>query len=311
MSELHVIFGTGPLGRYTAESLIEKGHEVRLINRSGKMEMKPEGAELVSGDAYNFLQTMQLVDGATSIYQCAQPAYHKWEKEFPNLQNAIIELANVSKSKLIVAENLYMYGKASAANMTEKTPYEPCSKKGKVRTEMTKVLFDAHANGFIRAASVRGSDFFGPWDPNNGERIFNAALNRKPINMLGKLDQPHSFTYVKDFGKALAIAGTKDKALGRAWHVPSGKAYTQQEIVEIIAKQLGYELKARTAGKFILNLIGIFNPIVKEVIEMLYQFEAPFIMDASAMEKEFGMTATPMEQRVLETLDWFKRYKKN
>ena len=275
MSELHVIFGTGPLGRYTAESLIEKGHEVRLINRSGKMELKPEGAELVSGDAYNFLQTIQLVDGATTIYQCAQPAYHKWEQEFPNLQNAIIELANVSKSKLI------------------------------------KVLFDAHANGFIRAASVRGSDFFGPWEPNNGEMIFKAALNRKPINMLGKLDQPHSFTYVKDFGKALAIAGTNDKTLGRAWHVPSGKAYTQQEIVEIIAKQLGYELKARTAGKFILNLIGIFNPIVKEVIEMLYQFEAPFIMDASAMEKEFGITATPMEQRVLETLDWFKRYKKN
>ena len=309
MSELHVIFGTGPLGRFTAEALIEKGFQVRLINRSGKMEIKPEAAEIVRGDAYNFSETFNLVKGATTIYQCAQPPYHRWEEEFPKLQNAIIQLAIASQSKLVVAENLYMYGKTHAQCMTENTPYDPCSKKGKVRTEMTKVLFDSHASGKISAASVRGSDFFGPWEPNNGEMIFNAALKKRPINILGKLDQPHSFTYVKDFGKALATAGTNHKALGRAWHVPSGKAYTQQEIVDIISKQLGYQLKARPAGKFILNLMGIFNPMVREVIEMLYQFEAPFVMDASDMEKEFGITATPMEQRISETLDWARLYK--
>jgi nucleoside-diphosphate-sugar epimerase len=174
---------------------------------------------------------------------------------------------------------------------------------------MTKALFESHASGQLSAVSVRGSDFFGPWEPNNGEMIFNAALKKKPINMLGKLDQPHSFTYVKDFGQALAIAGTNDKALGKAWHVPSGKAYTQQEIVDMISSQIGYEIKARTAGKFILNLIGIFNPSVKEVIEMLYQYEAPFVIDASAMEKEFGLFATPMAQRISETLDWVSLYK--
>lgn len=306
MSDLHVIFGTGPLGRYTAEALLEKGFNVRLINRSGKMENSPKDAEIVKADATNFSETIDIVQGATAIYQCAQPAYHRWQEEFPRLQDAILKLAIESKSKFIVAENLYMYGNPNGQPMVETTPHNPCSKKGKVRAKMTKALFEAHKNGKVRAASVRGSDFFGPWEPINGEMIFKTALKRKTINMLGNLNQPHSFTYVKDFGKALAIAGTDDRALGKTWHVPSGTAFTQNQLLDMLSNQLGYELKARATGKFMLNLIGLFNPSVKEVIEMLYEFEAPFVIDASAMEKTFGLTATPFEQRISETLDWAK-----
>ena len=306
MSDLHVIFGTGPLGRYTSEALLEKGFNVRLINRSGKMKTSPKGVEIIKADATNFSETIDLVQGATAIYQCAQPAYHRWQEEFPQLQDAILKLAIESKSKFIVAENLYMYGNTNGQPMVENTPHNPCSKKGKVRAEMTKALFEAHKNGKVRATSVRGSDFFGPWESINGEMIFKTALKRKTINMLGNLNQPHSFTYVKDFGKALAIAGADDRALGKAWHVPSGEAFTQNQLLDMLSKQLGYKLKARATGKFMLNLIGLFNPSAKEVVEMLYEFEAPFVIDASAMEKTFGLTATPFEQRISETLDWAK-----
>jgi nucleoside-diphosphate-sugar epimerase len=122
--------------------------------------------------------------------------------------------------------------------------------------------------------------------------------------MLGNLNQPHSFTYVKDFGKALAIAGTDDRALGKGWHVPSGEAFTQKQLLDTLSKQLGYELKARATGKFMLNIIGLFNPSVKEVVEMLYEFNTPFVIDGSAMETTFGLKPTPMEQRIYETLVW-------
>lgn len=307
MSSLHVIFGTGPLGRYTAEALIEKGFNVRLINRSGKMENSPKGAEIIKSDATNFSKTIDLVQGAATIYQCAQPAYHRWQEEFPQLQDAIIKLAIESKSKLIVAENLYMYGNTHGHPMTETTPFNPCSKKGKVRAEMSKILFKAHVDGKVRVASARGSDFFGPWEPIYGKMIFEAALKKKTLNMLGNLNQPHTFTYVKDFGKALAIAGTDERALGKAWHVPSGEAFTQNQLLDLLSKQLGYELIARETGKFMLHLIGFFNPSVKEVVEMLYEFEAPFVMDSSEMEKTFGLKATPFEQRISETLEWVKK----
>jgi nucleoside-diphosphate-sugar epimerase len=136
--------------------------------------------------------------------------------------------------------------------------------------------------------------------------LFQAALQRKTVNLLGKLNVPHTFTYVKDFGKALAIAGTDERAIGKVWHVPSGKAYTQGEIIGKLSYLLGYEVKIRTNGKLMLSLIGLFNKKVKEVVEMLYEFEEPFIMSASEMEKEFNFSATPMEQRLQETLDWVK-----
>lgn len=304
MNQLHVIFGTGPLGRYTAEALIQKGYQVRLISRSGVMKSPPVGCEIVKADALNTTGTAALVKGAESIYQCAQPAYHRWREEFPPLQQAILKAATVCGARLIVAENLYMYGDPKGRALTEGTPYDPCSVKGAVRAAMAREILDAHARGIVRAASVRGSDFFGPWEPINSQMIFKAALQKKTINMLGSLNQAHTFTYVKDFGRALAVAGTDERALGRAWHVPSGPPFTQNQVLDLLSKQLGHPLKARAAGKFMLSLIGLFDPGAKEVVEMLYEFTSPFVMDSSAMEKIFGLTHTPMEMRISETLEW-------
>lgn len=310
MNNLHVIFGMGPLGRYTAESLLKKGCRVRMISRKGTMTDPPGGAELVAADIMNKDEIVPLTDGAESIYQCAQPAYHHWAQEFPALQNSVIEAAANAGAKLIAAENLYMYGDTNGVPMTETTSFNPCSRKGEVRGKMTETLFSAHSSGKIRAASVRGSDFFGPWEQINGKMIFAAAVKRKPVNMLGSLIQPHTFTYVKDFGYALATAGTDERALGKAWHVPSGAAYTGQQLLDILSAQLGYKVKGMAAGKLILSLIGLFDKGAKEVIEMLYEFTSPFVMDSSLMEKTFGLTYTPMEQRITETLEWAKEYVK-
>ncbi|HNN82370.1 MAG TPA: hypothetical protein PKL30_26070, partial [Leptospiraceae bacterium] len=123
MKDLHIIFGTGPLGRYTAEALLEMGKEVILINRSGKMDSIPNGAKLIVGDILNLNNIKHIMIGATSIYQCAQPEYHEWIEKFPALQRAILELSIELKSRLIVAENLYMYGKMGDKPFKETDPY--------------------------------------------------------------------------------------------------------------------------------------------------------------------------------------------
>jgi nucleoside-diphosphate-sugar epimerase len=306
MKDKHLIFGTGPLGRYTAEALLQKGHRVIMINRSGKMLSPPAGAELIKSDALTVDVNSDIFKKVETIYQCSQPAYHRWREEFPKLQDAILRIAIENKTKLIVAENLYMYGNTHGKPMTEETPYNPCSRKGQVRMEMSNTLFAAYKQGQVQVAVVRGSDFFGPLEPINGEMIFKAALKKKTLNMLGNLNQPHSFTYVKDFGKALAIAGTDDRALGKIWHVPSGKPYTQNELAALLSEELGYPVKTRATGKLMLSLIGLFNKSANEVVEMLYEFNEPFILNSDLMERTFGLTDTPMEQRIKETLEWAK-----
>ena len=138
--ELHVIFGTGPLGKWTARELVRQGKRVRLINRSGIATDVPTGAEIVKADAYDVRQTMALTAGATAVYQCAQPAYHEWATMFPPLQAAILEGAVAARAKLIVPENLYMYGTPGAGPLTEASSYQAQTRKGKVRQAMTEAL---------------------------------------------------------------------------------------------------------------------------------------------------------------------------
>ncbi len=304
MSDLHVIFGTGPLGKWTARELTGMGHRVRLVNRSGQAADLPAGAEVIKADAYDLEAAVNITKGATSVYQCAQPAYHQWAGNFPRLQASILEAAARNGAKLVLAENLYLYGDPNGAPLTEQTPMNPNTRKGQVRLEMTRAAFEAHRAGKLRVTAARGSNFFGPDDPINADLIFKPAIEGKTVNMIGSLNQPHTFTYAPDFGRALAILGTRDEADGKAWHVPSDAPVTQGELIKLIQAELGKPVKAMAGGKLILGVMGLFNPNVREIIEMLYEFTQPFVMDSSAVQKTFNLPPTPIREAVQRTLEW-------
>jgi len=304
MSELHVIFGTGPLGKGTARELLKAGKQVRLINRSGKTDYLPEGAEIVAGDAYDASKNIELTRGAVAVYQCAQPRYYEWVEKFPRFQSAIMEAAVVNKSKFIVADNLYMYGNTHGQPIHEDLPYQPHTRKGKVRGEMANAVMEAHRAGKIQAAIGRGSNFFGRDDRGMTDLAFRPAFEGKPAILLGRTDQPHTFTYAPDFGKLLATLGTREDALGQIWFTPSPAPVTQAELVRVMEAELGHRVKIRTAGKTLLSILGLFDPNTRETVEMTYEWTQPFIMDSSKAEKAFGWKGTPLRQAVHETMDW-------
>lgn len=306
--ELHVIFGAGPLGKWTARELITLGKAVRMINRSGKVDDVPAAVECVKGDAYNLALNLELTDGAAAIYQCAQPEYHQWPGNFPRMQAAILDAAAANGAKFIAAENLYMYGDPNGQPLTEKTAYRAHTVKGKVRQEMTEALFAAHAAGKVRAAAVRGSDFFGPDDLIYGRLIFGPALAGAKVNLMGRADQPHTFTYTADFGKALATVGTQDAALGQAWHVPSAPPLTQGEFARALGEELGQPVKTQLGSPLIIRIMGLFNPTLREMNEMMYEFTKPFVLDSSKFTAAFGMTATPFRQQLRDTLAWVRAH---
>jgi nucleoside-diphosphate-sugar epimerase len=308
ITELHVIFGTGPLGTWTARELIRQGKRVRLINRSGTTTDLPEGAEIVKADAYDARQTVALTAGATAVYQCAQPAYHEWAAKFSLLQAAILESAVASGAKLIVAENLYMYGKPQGGPLTEASPYRAHTRKGKVRQAMTEALAAAHREGKAHVAIARGSDFFGPDDSISAGLVFWPALAGKRVSLMGRLDQPHTYTYTPDFGKALAILGTHEEALGQVWHVPSNPSVTQAQFVAMIQEAVGKPVKVLRGTAPILWLIGLRNPDARELIEMLYEWERPFEMASETFQRAFGMTPTPLREAIRTTLEWARTH---
>lgn len=313
MSELHVVLGTGAIGRAVAEELIERGKTVRMVNRSGKLVEAPAGVEIVAADLYDSDKVREMTRGARVAYQTAQPNYNQWPEKFPPLQKSIIDGLTGSETKLVIAENVYMYGATNGIPMTEDMPHHAHTRKGRTRSEMSKAALAAHQEGKVKIAAGRGSDYFGPWGlPSTmGERVFYPLLKGKAAQATGRLDLPHTHTYIKDFGKALVILGQRDEADGQAWHVPNDMPeITQAELIRMIAEEAGMEPKMSGMGKFMMRIGGLFVPEAKESVEMMYEFEQPFIVDSSKFEKTFGMKATPLRAAIEETVAWYQSHLK-
>ena len=311
-SELHVIFGTGPLGKGVARELVKRGVRVRMVNRSGHAVDVPPGVEVVKGDAYNPENTRELTKGAAAVYQCAQPEYHEWETKFPPLQAAIMEGAIANGAKFIVGDNLYSYGDPNGQPITENSPINPTTKKGRVRAQMAEAVLEAHHSGKLRAAIGRASNFIGAEYDVLGEMFFYPALAGKSVSLLGNLDHPHTFTYIPDFGKGLAILGTDDRSLGQVWIVPSLPPLSQRQLAEMVYREAGFtEIpRIRALGKTMVRIGGLFSPAARETVEMMYEWEKPYIVDSSKFQRTFGVQPTPIEEVVRESVAWYRAHPK-
>jgi nucleoside-diphosphate-sugar epimerase len=307
----HVVLGTGAISRAIMEKLVKRGESVRMVNRSGRMDEVPAGVEVKAADLYDQAQVREVTRGAQVVYQCSSPRYHEWVEKFPPLQKSIIDGLTGSDAKLVIVENLYMCGATNGTPMTEDLPHNTHTRKGKTRSDMSKSALEAHHSGKIKVAIGRGSDFFGPWGLSSslGERAFYPLLQGKAAQLVGRLDIPHTHTYIPDFGKALVTLGARSEADGQVWHVPNDMPrITQGDMIKMFAEAAGVEQKMNSMGKLMMWIGGLFIPEAKESIEMLYEFEKPFIVDSSKFEKTFGMKATPMREAIKETVAWYKTH---
>lgn len=307
----HVIFGTGPLGRSVINALVAQGKKVRAVNRSGEMKDPPTGIEIVAGNVYDSDQVRQLAQGAAVVYQCAQPGYTEWPEKFPPLIQAVLEGLTGTNAKLVFGDNLYMYGDTDGQPIHEGLPWNARTRKGRARAKVAEAVLAAHRAGNVRAVIGRASDFFGPYvlDSLWGERAFYPALAGKAAQMTGNLDMPHTATYIEDFGKALVVLGERADALGQAWHVPNDQpTLTQRQFMRLVFQELGQPLKINSIGKTMLSLAGLFMPVAREVVEMMYEFDKPYIVDSTKFEQAFGMTATPIREAVKKTVAWYQAH---
>lgn len=303
----HIVFGTGPLGRATATALLAAGQSVMIASRSGTMIAPPAGATLAALDLGNGAATIAACRGAAALYFCAAPAYQHWERDFPALLNGAIAVAEATGARLVVADNLYAYG-AVDGPMTEALPLRPNSRKGRVRARMHTRLVAARASGALEFVVARGSDFYGPWVEGSavGSRLIAAIAGGKPATFLGETEQPHSFTYVGDFGRALALLGTAQGCANQSWHVPNAPPVTPRRFVEIAARLAATKPRLRAAGRLEQRLIGMFVPAVREGLEMRYQFDRPFTVDHTRFATSFGDIVTPLETGLRATLAWWR-----
>jgi nucleoside-diphosphate-sugar epimerase len=307
VSELQVVLGgSGGIGGAVVHELAARGHEVRAVSRH-PAPTAPEGVRQHRADMATRDGAATACEGAAVVYHCLQPPYERWAEELPALNRTVSEAAAREGAKLVVADNLYMYGPISGP-ISEASPQQPSSRKGRVRKDAADALLAAHAAGRIRVAIGRASDYYGPGGTNSiaGKTLFGAAVAGTALRWPGTADQPRTFSYLPDLARALVTLGQSDTADGRAWIVPSAPPLTARALVGLIEQELRRRVKLVVTSKLAMRFAGLRISQARELPDIWYQFEAPFVADGSAFEAAFGaLTPTPHDQAVRETVAWF------
>jgi nucleoside-diphosphate-sugar epimerase len=224
----------------------------------------------------------------------------------------MIESAAAAGAKLVVIDTLYLYGETHGQPMTEATSYAATSRKGRLRAELTWGYLQAHRTGKVHVTIGRAADFFGPrvFNSSLGQYVFPAVLSGQPALTLGNIDLPHSYSYMPDIAKGLAVLGEHEEALGREWHLPVPPIITTREILQHIGKELGL---GQLPQIFTVSTIeqaraaNVFDEtFAREYEELFYQYTEPQIVDSSAIEQAFGLQATPWEESLRNTIRWYQ-----
>ncbi|MFJ7071875.1 NAD-dependent epimerase/dehydratase family protein [Streptomyces sp. NPDC098781] len=304
---LHAVLGSGPAGTALARELVRRGHPVRLVDRKGEGPA-PDGVERFAADVSTAEGARAATAGAAVVYHAVNVGYHLQVEVMPRIQEAILGAVEASGARLVVLDTLYPYGETGGAVMTEDSPWNATSRKGRMRAELDEKYLAAHREGRARVVLARSADFVGPGVLNSslGGAAFPGALTGGDVLALGDIDLPHSYTNIEDVAAGLATLGERPEGDGRVWHLPTAPAVTTREIQGMIEKRVGQALNVVVLPE--PRPFGPFDEqVMAEYAEMFYQHTEPQIVDSSAFEQAFGVTPTPLADTIDATVTWYEQ----
>ena len=307
---LHVIVGAGPVGSLTASLLVGSGHSVRLVSRhmSGAKESH---VERVQADASDPDVLRGLATGAAVLYDAASPPYSRWVSDWPPLAASLLSAAEASGAVLVTVSNLYGYG-PSAHPLLETDPLNSTSAKGRVRASIWQDALTAHQQGRVRATELRSSDYFGPRVrlSQMGERVVSRVLGGKAVRVIGDPDATHSWTYITDVARALIQLGSDERAWGRPWHTPTNPPMSQRQFIAGLCAAASLPpVGVGTIPSAVTSVLGLFVPTIREIAEVRYQLDSPFVVDSSSAQSVFGLPPTPMPEALGDTVGWYREWR--
>ncbi len=305
--QLHVVFGTGQVGRALTAHLFRLGLPVRAVSRNRPVSLI-EGVDWRAADATDSEAAIDAAKGAAVIYQCLNAPYTQWPELFPPLQRAVLDAAERADALLVTLENLYAYEPTHGTPMTEDLPLGATTVKGRARATMTQELLSAAADGRVQMTIGRASDFFGAGvtETTLGERVFANAVAGRKADFIGNPSLPHTYSYVPDIAVGLATLGTDARAIGQVWHLPGPETVTTRALLDLVAGEVGHPVGIRSVPKLVVRALGVFNPTMRELVEMTYEFDEPFVLDTSKFTSTFGAGGTPLGEAVSETVGWYR-----
>ena len=302
---MQTILGAGgAIGKELAQSLTKYTSEIRLVARNPK---QVNGSDiLMSADLTDHPAINKAITGSDVVYVTIGFPYNLkiWRRNWPTFMRAVIEGCIENNSKLVFFDNIYMYDPQYLDGMTEDTPMNPSSEKGKVRKQLVEMIMKEVESGKLTALIARSADFYGPSIQNVSmltETVIKPLSEGKTANWMGPLNFKHSFTHVKDAGQATVLLGNTPDAYNQTWHLPTASnPYTGKEWIEKFSAALEVKPKSRSVSRFMAGLMGVFVPVMREMPEMMYQYDRPYDFNSDKFIKRFGIQPTAYDEGIAE-----------
>lgn len=294
---MQTILGSGGIiGTLLAKELTTYTDKIRLVSRQPKV-VNPDD-EAFPANLLDLKQTQTALQGSSVAYLTIGFPYKTriWQEAWPKVMSNVMKVCSEQNIKLVFFDNVYMYDPSYLGHMTESTPVLPVSKKGKIRAQIADKLMEATAKKKINALIARSADFYGPSAPLRSiltEMVFKPLSKGKTAKWFGNTHNPHSFTYTPDAGKATALLGNTPDAFNQVWHLPTASnPPSGKEWIHMVAKEMAVSPNYHLVPKWVFNISEMFVPFMRELNEMLYQYESPYIFDSKKFEELFFFKPT-------------------
>ena len=306
---LHTILGAGgSVGNALAYELINSQKKVRLVSRSN---FTISGAESYKADLTSYPEALASLKDTDFAFLCVGLPYDSkiWDKVWHIIMQNIIDACKTTGTKLIFFDNVYMYGKVNG-EMTEDTPYNPCSRKGEVRAKIALLLEEEIKKKNINAIIARSADLYGPYITDRSVPYFlviDKLLKNKKPQWIVDPDKKHTYSYTIDCAKGMNMLSEDDACYNQVWHLPTcNSEINGRKFIEIASKELGVSPNFSILKKGLMKFAGLFNKRIYESIEMLYQFQFDYLFDSSKFEKYFNYKPISYYNGIQETIEFFK-----
>jgi nucleoside-diphosphate-sugar epimerase len=295
-----ILGANGVIARELSQHLVSYTDKVRQVSRHPN-KVNPSD-ETMTADLLQARAVREAVSGSEVTYLTAGLTYNHaiWREQWPVIMRNVIDACKASGSKLVFFDNVYAYGKVEGS-MTEKTPFNPCSRKGEVRAQIATMLLDEVAAGNLEAMIVRSADFYGPEVPLSmmHSTVVERLRNGKKPQWIGKPGRIHSFTFTPDAGRSVALLGNTKSAFNQTWHALTSKERLSGEALVRLACEAAHRpYGIQALPKTGVRLLGWFVPVLRELVEMMYQFEEDYLFDSTKFENAFQQSATPYREGI-------------
>ena len=305
MAVFTILGANGNIAKVLSSELRSQRIDLRQVSRN-PTSVHP-GDELVKADLLDATQVSDAVKGSEIVFLVAGITYKTaiWKHDWPIIMRNTLEACIAHGAKLVFFDNMYALDPAKVGHLTEETPLNPQSEKGKVRKQILEMLWKEVKSGKLKAIVARAADFYGPGANNSvlNELVINRMKAGKNPQWLYSGDKKHSFTYIPDAGKATAFLALQESAWNQTWNLPTDPSYPSgKEITSILNRLLSKNAKLQVMSSWMISILGIFIPVLKEVKELRYQSDQDYCLDSTKIEKAYGLKPTPIEQGLKECI---------